>query len=141
MPPWHTGALTGRRVLDRLDTLTREDMAMTVDASQTKSPLSRRTFLHTVAGATAGLGAIEASYTPALDAATRTVTMLTFNHFVADSDGNLQKWAKEVAKLPKCQVKIDSIAQRDAHVKVAKEQETRVGHDVVLMFFSKPHLH
>jgi multiple sugar transport system substrate-binding protein len=116
-------------------------MAMTVDASQTTSPLSRRTFLHTVAGATAGLAGIVATHAPPLYAATRTVTMLTFNHFVPASDDNLRKWAKEFEKAYKCHVKIDFIAHRDTYVKVAKEQETRVGHDVVLMFFSKPHLH
>jgi hypothetical protein len=33
------------------------------------------------------------------------------------------------------------IPHRDLYVKVAKEQETRTGHDIVLLFFSKPHLH
>jgi multiple sugar transport system substrate-binding protein len=38
-------------------------------------------------------------------------------------------------------VKIDFIPHRDTYVKVAKEQETRTGHDIVLLFFTKPHLH
>src|SRR5215471_4701262 len=126
MTPLHTGALTGRRVLDRLDTLTREDTAMTVDATHTTSPISRRTLLRTAAGATAGgLARILVTKTPPLYAATRTVTMLTFNHFVPASDENLRKWAKEFEKAHKCQVKIDFIAHRDTYVKVAKEQETR----------------
>jgi multiple sugar transport system substrate-binding protein len=98
-------------------------------------------FLHTAAGATAGLAGILATHTSPLYAATRTLTMLTMNHFVPASDEHLRKWAKEFAKAHKCQVKIDFIAHRDLSVTVAKEQETRTGHDVVLLVSSKPHLH
>jgi spermidine/putrescine-binding protein len=112
---------------------------------QTKSTghteLSRRQVLRTAAGATAGLAGMLLSKTPPLYAATRTMTMLTANHFVPVSDENLRGWAKEFEKANKCRVKIDFIAHRDLYVKVAKEQETREGHDIVLLFFSKPHLH
>src|SRR5215510_16430492 len=114
---------------------------MTIDASHLTPPLSRRTLLRTAASATAGLAGILATKTPPLYAATRTLTMLTLNHFVPASDENLKRWAKEFEKASKCHVKIDFIAHRDTYVKVAKEQETRTGHDVVLMFFSKPNLH
>ena len=70
-----------------------------------------------------------------------TLTMLTWNHFVPASDEHLRRWAKEFEQANKCRVKIDFIPHRDTYVKVAKEQETRTGHDIVLLFFSKPHLH
>jgi len=68
---------------------------MTVDASHLTPPISRRTLLHTAAGATVGLAGILATKTPPLYAATRTLTMLTLNHFVPASDENLKRWAKE----------------------------------------------
>ena len=114
---------------------------MTLNASRTMPILSRRTFLRTAAGATAGLAGILVTKTPPLYAATRTVTMLQANHFVPASDENLKKWAKEFEKTNKCRVKIDFIAHRDTYVKIAKEQETRQGHDIVFLFFSKPNLH
>jgi multiple sugar transport system substrate-binding protein len=103
--------------------------------------VSRRQFLHTAAGATAGLAGILLTRTPPLYAATRTVTMLTWNHFVEASDEALRQMARDFGKANKCQVKIDFIPHRDTYVKVAKEQETREGHDIVLLFFSKPQLH
>jgi multiple sugar transport system substrate-binding protein len=103
--------------------------------------LSRRQFLQTTTGATAGLAGILLAKTPPLYAATRTLTMLQANHFVPVSDENLRGWAKEFEKDNKCRVKIDFIAHRDTYVKIAKEQETREGHDIVFLFFSKPHLH
>jgi len=114
---------------------------MTVDASPMTPPISRRALLRTAASATVGLAGILATKTPPLYAATRTVTMLAANHFVPASDENLKRWAKEFEKANKCHVKIDFIAHRDTYVKVAKEQETRTGHDIVFLFFSKPHLH
>src|SRR5262249_16957360 len=98
MTPLHTRASTGRRAFHMLDKLTSEETAMTVDTSHTTSPISRRVFLHTAAGATAGLAGILMTKTPPLYAATRTLTMLTFNHFVPASDENLRKWAKEFEK-------------------------------------------
>lgn len=106
-----------------------------------KHAMSRRQFLSTTTGATVGLAGILMTQTPPLAAATRTVSMLAANHFVPASDENLRGWAKEFEKANKCRVKIDFIAHRDTYVKVAKEQETRQGHDIVFLFFSKPHLH
>src|SRR5262245_29126475 len=103
--------------------------------------LNRRQVLKTAAGATSGLAGLLLTKTPPLYAATRTVTMLQANHFVPASDENLRTWAKEFEKANKCRVKIDFIAHRDTYVKIAKEQETRQGHDIVFLFFSKPHLH
>ena len=67
---------------------------MTVDASHTTPIISWRTFLHTAAGATAGLAGVLALKTPPLYAATRTVTMLAANHFVPASDEKLKDYAK-----------------------------------------------
>jgi multiple sugar transport system substrate-binding protein len=103
--------------------------------------LSRRRFLSTTAGTAAGLAGILMTRTPPVYAATRTVTMLTLNHFVPVSDENLKRWAREFGKANRCRIKIDFIPHRDTYVKIAKEQETRMGHDIVLMFFSRPHLH
>lgn len=103
--------------------------------------ITRRTFLRTAATTSAGLAGILITHTPPLYAATRTMTMLAANHFVPASDENLRRWAREFEKANKCQVKIDFIAHRDTYVKVAKEQETRQGHDIVFLFFSKPRLH
>jgi multiple sugar transport system substrate-binding protein len=93
------------------------------------------------ATATGGLAGMLTARTPPLFAATRTVTMLTGNHFVPVSDENLRTWGKEFEKANKCRVKIDFIAHRDTYVKIAKEHETHQGHDIVFLFFSKPHLH
>src|SRR2546427_7282498 len=93
------------------------------------TPVSRRRVLRTAAGATAGgLAGILLSKTPPLYAATRTVTMLTWNHFVAASDEDFRKIAKDFEKENKCQVKIDFIPHPATHVKTAKEQKTREGH-------------
>jgi multiple sugar transport system substrate-binding protein len=110
-------------------------------ATRPSTALSRRQFLRTSTGIAAGLSGILLAKTPPLYAATRTLTMLTANHFVPASDENLRGWAKEFERANKCRVKIDFIAHRDTYVKIAKEQETRQGHDIVLLFFSKPHLH
>jgi multiple sugar transport system substrate-binding protein len=96
--------------------------------------------LHTAAVATAGVAGMLAPQTPPVYAATRTLTMLTWNHFVPASDENLRQWAKEFEQANECRVKIDFIPHRDLYVKVAKEQETRTGHDMVLLFFRQPHL-
>jgi hypothetical protein len=48
--------------------------------------LSRRTFLGTAASTTMGLAGVLATNTPPLYAAARTLTMLTWNHFVPASD-------------------------------------------------------
>ena len=103
--------------------------------------VSRRALLRTLSAATAGLAGVLATRKAPLYAATRTLTMLTWNHFVEASDETLRLMAREFGKTNKCQVKIDFIPHRDTYVKVAKEQETRQGHDIVFLFFSKPHLH
>ena len=77
---------------------------MTVDASSMTPPISRRTLLRTAASTTVGLAGILATKTPPLYAATRTVTMLTWNHFVDASDEYLRKMAKDFGKENKCQV-------------------------------------
>jgi len=102
---------------------------------------NRRQFLSTAAGVSASLAGMLLTHTPPAYAATRTVTMLSWNHFVAASDETLKQMARAFGKANKCRVKIDFIPHRDTYVKVAKEQETRTGHDIVLMFFSKAHLH
>src|SRR5437870_12083852 len=95
------------------------------------TPVSRRRVLRSAAGATAGgLAGILLSKTPPLYAATRTVTMLTWNHFVDASDEYLRKMAKDFGKENKCQGKIDFLPQRDTYFKVAKEKETRDGPDI-----------
>lgn len=116
---------------------------MPTDASCLTLPtrVSRRTFLGMAARATGGLAGVLATRTPPLFAATRTLTMLTWNHFVPASDETLRGLARSFEKANNCQIKIDFIPHRDTYVKVAKEQETRQGHDIVFLFFSKPHLH
>jgi spermidine/putrescine-binding protein len=104
-------------------------MKMDVPCLTPPRELSRRTFLRTAASTAAGLAGILATHTPPLYAATRTLTMLTWNHFVPASDETLRGLARSFEKANKCQVKIDFIPHRDTYVKVAKEQETRQGHD------------
>ena len=103
--------------------------------------LKRREFLSTTARVTAGMAGILVAKTPPIYAATRTLTMMTWNHFVSASDDILRRTAREFGRANRCQVKIDFIPHRDTYVKVAKEQETRKGHDIVFLFFSKPRLH
>src|SRR5262245_22248321 len=68
--------------------------------------------------AAAGLAGILATKTPPAYAATHTLTMLTWNHFVPASDENLWQWAKEFERAHKCRVKIDFIPHCDTYVKV-----------------------
>ena len=69
-------------------------MKMDVPCLMLSGELSRRTFLRTTVSTTAGLAGVLATNTPPLYAATRTVTMLTWNHFVPASDENLRGLAR-----------------------------------------------
>ncbi len=88
--------------------------------------LSRRIFLRIAASTTAGLAGVLATDILPLYAATRTLTMLTWNHFVSALDETLRRLARSFGKANKCQVKIDCIAPRDTYVKVAKEYDASI---------------
>jgi multiple sugar transport system substrate-binding protein len=103
--------------------------------------LSRRRFLGTAARASAGIGGMLRAKTPPAFPAQRTLSVLTWSHFIKASDDHLLYLAQAFGKAQRCEVKIDFIPHRDTYIKVAKEQQTRKGHDIVFLFFSMPQIH
>ena len=111
-----------------------------LDVRRRSSPaIQRRQILRLATGTTAAglLGMLHAR-TPPLYAAERTLTMLTWSHFNPAADEHLQQIAQSFGQANRCQVKIDFIPHRDTYIKVAKELQTRRGHDIVYLFFSLP---
>ena len=103
------------------------------------TPLNRRQILRLATGTTmAGLLGIIHTGIPPLYAAERTLTMLSGNHFNPVADEYLQQMAQSFEQANRCRVKIDFVPHRDTYIKVAKERQTRQGHDIVFLFFSLP---
>lgn len=103
--------------------------------------LCRRQLLQTTASTAMGLSSILLAKTPPVYAAKRTLTMLTWQHFIEESDKILQQMAYEFGQANNCQVHIDFIPHKDVRLMVPKEQRTRQGHDIVFLFYSMPHLY
>jgi multiple sugar transport system substrate-binding protein len=79
--------------------------------------------------------------TPPAFPSQHTLTVLTWSHFIPASDEHLLHMAQTFGTERRCEVNIDFIPHRDTYIKVAKEQQTRKGHDIVFLFFSMPQLH
>lgn len=110
------------------------------------SGLSRRQFLWrttvgTSIGLSGGLSGILLSQTPPVYAAKRTLTMLTWQHFIEDSDNILRDMAQAFGRDHHCEVKIDFIPHKDTRLMVPEEFKTRQGHDIVFLFYRMPHLY
>jgi multiple sugar transport system substrate-binding protein len=103
--------------------------------------LNRRGFLRASAGGLAGLAGILAFRPPPATAQTRALTMLSFNHFVPQSDDELRKQAEAFSKSRKVKVTVDTITGPQLPSKLAAEVQTRAGHDVVALPASTAYLH
>ena len=103
--------------------------------------LSRRRLLWTTAKAAIGLSGILLAKTPPSYAAKRTLSMLTWQHFIEASDNMLRDMAQAFGRANHCEVSIDFIPHKDTRLIVPQEYQGRRGHDIVFLFYSMPHLH
>jgi len=92
--------------------------------------ISRRRFLHTSAGAVAGLSLTALGRAPAY-AQKRELTFLSWNHFVPASDDELRKQAEAFGKQANCTVRVDTIAHLQLDAKFAAEAQSQSGHDMI----------
>jgi len=92
--------------------------------------VSRRRFLHTSAGAVAGLSLTALGRAPAY-AQKRELTFLSWNHFVPASDDELRKQAEAFGKQANCTVRVDTIAHLQLDAKFAAEAQSQSGHDMI----------
>ena len=95
--------------------------------------LNRRGFLQATAGGLAGIAGVLALRQPPAVAQERALTMLSFNHFVPQSDEELKKQAAEFSKTHKVKVTVDTIAGPQLPAKLAAEVQTHTGHDIVVV--------
>jgi multiple sugar transport system substrate-binding protein len=94
--------------------------------------VSRRQFLSSSVGVTAGVAAWGAlGQAPAL-AQKRELTFLSWNHFVPASDDELRKQAEAFSKQANCTVRVDTIAHLQLPAKFAAEAASQSGHDMIL---------
>jgi multiple sugar transport system substrate-binding protein len=103
--------------------------------------MNRREFLQVSTGSVVGLASILAFRQPTVTAQTRELTVLSFNHFVPQSDEELKKQAAEFSRRAKVKVTIDSIAGLQLPAKLTAEVQTGAGHDVVALPRSSPYLY
>jgi multiple sugar transport system substrate-binding protein len=95
--------------------------------------LSRRQLLQTTMGATLGLSGILLYRQPPVFAATREITMLSWNHYVPRSDVVLREQAATFSKDAGVKVTIDTIPHAHIAAKLVGEAQAGVGHDVILL--------
>src|SRR5258708_2435378 len=101
---------------------------------------SRRDFLRTASGSTAGMATwLPLGPTPAL-AQKRELTFLSWNHFVPASDDELRKQAEAFGKLANCEVRVDTIAHLQLPAKRAAEAQSQSGHDLIFVGGADPFL-
>jgi multiple sugar transport system substrate-binding protein len=93
--------------------------------------ISRRQFLRSSAGASAGVAAwVTLGQAPAF-AQKRELTFLSWNHFVPASDDELRKQAEAFSKANNCTVRVDTIAHLQLNAKFAAEAQAQSGHDMI----------
>lgn len=102
---------------------------------------TRRGFLRTTAGGMSTIaGMLALRQAPAM-AQERELTVLSWNHFVPQSDEELRRQAAEFGRTRKVKVTVDTIAHLQLPSKLASEVQTRAGHDVVALPRSTPYLY
>jgi len=92
---------------------------------------SRRQFLRTTAGATAGMASWLALGKAPAYAQKRELTFLSWNHFVPASDDELRKQAEAFGKQAGVTVRVDTIAHLQLDAKFAAEAQSQAGHDMI----------
>jgi len=91
---------------------------------------TRRQFLKTSAGASAGMASWLALGTAPAFAQKRELTFLSWNHFVPAADDELRRQAEEFGKQAGASVRVDTIAHLQMPAKVAAEAQSQSGHDM-----------
>ena len=102
---------------------------------------TRRRFLQVSATGLAGLAGVLALRQPPAMAQARELTILSFNHFVPQSDEELRRQAGVFGQQQKVKVTVDTIAGLQLPAKLSAEIETHAGHDVVALPRSSPYLY
>ena len=106
-----------------------------------RSVPTRRQFLSTSAGATAGIASWLALGKAPAFAQKRELTFLSWNHFVPASDDELRKQAEAFSKANNCTVRVDTMAHLQLPAKRAAEAQSQSGHDMLLTGGSDPFLY
>ena len=102
---------------------------------------TRRQFLKTSAGASAGVASwLTLGKAPAF-AQKRELTFLSWNHFVPAADDELRRQAEEFSKAASCAVRVDTIAHLQMPAKVAAEAQSQSGHDMYRTASADPFLY
>ncbi len=94
--------------------------------------VSRRQFLTTTTGVTAGMASWLALGKAPAFAQKRELTFLSWNHFVPASDDELRKQAEAFGKQADCTVRVDTIAHLQLPAKCAAEAQPQSGHDMII---------
>src|SRR5438876_10869071 len=94
---------------------------------------TRRQFLSTSAGATAGMASWLALGRAPAFAQKRELTFLSWNHFVPASDDELRKQAETFGKQAGVAVRVDTIAHLQLPAKRAAEAQAQSGHDLLFV--------
>jgi multiple sugar transport system substrate-binding protein len=102
---------------------------------------TRRQFLTTTAGATAGMASWLALGKAPAFAQKRELTLLSWNHFVPASDEELRKQAEAFGKVANCTVRVDTMAHLQMPAKVAAEAQSQSGHDMYRTNAADPFLY
>jgi len=102
---------------------------------------TRRQFLATTAGATAGLTSWLALGKAPAFAQKRELTFLSWNHFVPAADDELRKQAEAFGKVANCTVRVDTMAHLQMPAKVAAEAQSQSGHDMYRTAGADPFLY
>src|SRR5687767_15868209 len=91
---------------------------------------TRRQFLKSSAGASAGLASWLALGRAPAFAQKRELTFLSWNHFVPASDDELRRQAAAFSKANNCTVRVDTMAHLQMPAKLAAEAQSQSGHDM-----------
>lgn len=110
---------------------------------QSEWELSRRQFLKASLGAAAGFYTLFEPASPrTAGAAGEWLTMLTWSHFVPESDAELRKQLEhDFAKDVGIKARLDTIAVSQLPAKRAVEAQSRGGHDIVVLDAGDPSLY
>jgi multiple sugar transport system substrate-binding protein len=92
---------------------------------------TRRQFLKTTAGASAGIASYVALGKAPAFAQKRELTFLSWNHFVPAADDELRKQAEAFGKQAGVTVRVDTIAHLQLNAKFAAEAQSQAGHDMI----------
>ena len=106
-----------------------------------RSVPTRRQFLGTTAGATAGIASWLALGKAPAFAQKRELTFLSWNHFVPAADDELRKQAEAFGKANNCTVRVDTMAHLQMPAKIAAEAQSQSGHDMYRTASADPFLY